>query len=807
MENTCGFVHLHTHTMYSLLDGAIKSKELISLAKKWGMGAAAITDHGNMFGAMEFYLKAKDKGIKPIIGSEIYVAIEGMDVKRAARGNIDGSNHLVLLAATNQGYRNLMKIVSAGYLEGFYYKPRVDKSFLREYAGGLIALSACIKGEIPQLILQGHMDEAEKAAKEYVEIFGEGNFYLEIMENGLLKQKRVNRQILNIAKALNIPLVATNNVHYINREEALAPNISLCIRNGTTLAAPGKGDLYSDQFYLRSPEEMADIFREIPEAVRNTLEVADRCNLVLDFSRIHLPRFPLPEGEDADGFLDKLCRQNLPRRYEETTPEIEKRLSSELGVIRKAGLAGYFLVFWDLVRYAGEQDIPVGPGRGPAGGSMVNYVLGITGVDPLKYNLIFERFFNPQRDTLPDIDIDFCFERRNTVLAYIRQKYGEEKVAGVVTFGRMRARGVLRDVGRAMGGTDEEVNRIVQLVPYDPPGITLDMAIQIEPKLTELYKIGWWASELVDNSKIMEGLTRYASTHTAGVIIGDRPLVEYIPLFRIDERQTVTGFDMDSLKRIGLPKLNILGLKTLTVIGRTVKKIKRTQGIELDIDSIPLGDERTYGLLSSGETLGVFQLESTGMRDLCRKIKPRRFEDLIALIALFRPGPMRMLDDFIKRKNGCVSVRYEHPLLEPILEPTYGIMLYQEQVMQILNKLAGFDMSKADLCRRAMSLKDPEVMDRDKGDFVKGCLVRGIRKAVAEKVFADMERFAGYCFNKSHAITYALIAYQAAYLKTNFPAEFMSALLASEKDNTDKLVVYIDEAKRMGIDILTPDVK
>jgi DNA polymerase-3 subunit alpha len=680
------FVHLHVHTQYSLLDGACLLDRLIDKAVKYKLPALAITDHGNLFGIIKFYTRCMKKGIKPLIGCEIYVAVESRFKKDYKMGE-DSNYHLILLAKDEEGYKNLIKLVSLANLEGFYYKPRIDDELLQEYNKGLVCLSSCLKGKIPSLILSDRISEAYKVADRYLNIFGKENFYLEIMENGLEEQKRVNKYLLKIAKELNIPLVATNDIHYLEKNEAFAHEVLLCIQTQTTLSDPNHFRFNSDTFYFRSPEEMKSIFKDIPEAIKNTLEITQKCNLILDFSKIHLPHFPLPEGETESSFLKKIVYQNLPKRYSNLTEEVKKRVEYELKVIEDTGFCSYFLIIWDLVKFAKERKIPVGPGRGSAAGSIVSYILGITDIDPLKYNLLFERFLNPARISMPDIDIDFCYERRAEVLEYVASKYGKENVAQIITFGTMLARAVVRDVGRVMGFSYSEVDKIAKMIPYSVGHhTTLKEALSTNPQLTQIYNTDNRIKRLIDVAIQLEGLSRHASTHAAGVVISDKPLIERIPIAKGVDSEIVTGFDMEDLEKTGMLKMDFLGLKTLTVIEETVKIIRRTRGIELDIAKIPLDDKKTFSLLSKGESIGVFQLESRGMREILKKLNPNNFKDLIAVLALYRPGPLGsgMIDDFIERKQGRKPISYIHPKLEPILKETYGIILYQEQTMKLL---------------------------------------------------------------------------------------------------------------------------
>ncbi len=800
------FVHLHVHTQFSLLDGACKIPELIALAKEYKMPAVAITDHGNMFGAIEFYSEAMKNGIKPIIGCEVYVA-PGSRFDRSTSVNQEASYHLILLCKDEEGYRNLMKLVSAAYLEGFYYKPRVDKELLTKYSKGLIAQSACLQGEVPYLIVKGKYEEAKLVAAQYKEIFGAGNYYLEIQKNLIPEQEIANAGLLKLAKELEIPLVATGDVHYLKKKSARSHEGLLCIQTQTTLNDPDHMKFSTDEFYFKSTDEFKEMFEDVPQAINSTIEIAEKCNLELDFTKTHLPQFTPPEGKNREEYLRELVEAGLKRRYTSIDKTIEDRVEHELNIIKKTGFTSYFLIAWDFINYAKSKGIPVGPGRGSAAGSVVSYSLGITDLDPIKYDLIFERFLNPDRVSLPDIDIDFCYERRGEVIEYVTKKYSEENVAQVITFGTMKARAVIRDVGRVMGISYSDVDRIAKLVPEEL-GITLEKALKIEPELRNLYKSDPQIRELIDISTELEGLNRHASTHAAGVVISDQPLTNYVPLFKTSEGQLSTGYEMKSLEKIGLLKMDFLGLRTLTVIDETIKIIKRTKGVTIDLNNMPLDDAKTYELLSNAEALGIFQLESSGMRDILRKLKPTNFEDIIAVVALYRPGPIGtgMVEDFIKRKHGLAPIKYDHKLLEPILEETYGTIVYQEQVMRIASDLAGFTMSQADSLRRAMGKKIPEEMEQAKARFLDGAAKKGIDKRTSEKIFNFIEYFAGYGFNKSHSTAYALISYRTAYLKANYPVEFMTALMTSERDNIDKVAFYIEESERMGIQILPPSI-
>jgi len=800
------FVHLHVHTQYSLLDGAAHLERLVEKAKEFSMPALAITDHGNLFGAVKFYQLCEENNIKPIIGCEFYVAGQSRFKKEGGESNF----HLLLLAKNEEGYKNLVKLVSLSNIEGFYYKPRIDKELLERYSCGLIGLSGCLKGEIPSLILEERTNQAFKKADEYLSILGKDNFYLELMDNGLKEQYKVNEVLLKISKDLKIPVVATNDIHYINQDEAFAHEVLLCLQTQTTLDDPTHFRFNSDTFYFRSPQEMHRLFSWHPEALNNTLEISQKCNFKFNFSSYSLPRFPLPE-EEADEFqyLKKLCYKNLKKRYPQSSKDIIERLEYELRIIKDTGFSSYFLIIQDIVKFAKERKIPVGPGRGSSAGSIVSYLLEITDIDPLKYGLLFERFLNPQRVSMPDIDIDFCYERRGEVLEYIARKYGRECVAQIITFGTLLARAVVRDVGRVLGLSYSEVDRIAKMIPH-PIGhqITLKEALQLNPELKDIYERDSRIKRLIDTALKLEGLSRHASTHAAGVVISDRPLMERIPLAKAQEGEIVTGLDMESLEKLGLLKMDILGLKTLTVIDQTLKIIRRTKGVDIDIGKIPLDDKKTFRLLAEGETIGVFQLESQGMRQILKRLKPTEFKDLIAVLALHRPGPLGsgLVSDFIERKQEKKPITYLHSALEPILKETYGIILYQEQTMQIASYLAGFSLSQADLLRKAIGKKIPEIMEEQRSLFIQGCLRHGISQEIAFKIFNLIDYFSGYGFNKSHSTAYALISYRTAFLKANFPVEFMTALLTSERTNTDKIVEYINEAKRLGIKVLPPDI-
>ena len=807
------FVHLHLHTQYSLLDGMIRLEDLFKKAREYKMPAIAITDHGNMFGAIDFYQHAYKHGVKPIIGCELYVAPNKL-TDRTAGG--ESAKHLIVLVKNAQGYKNLMKLTTAGYLKGFYYRPRVDKELLKECHEGLIASSACLHGEIADLIMQGNIEEAKKVARHYQEIFGEDNFYLEIMENGIPEQKIANAGLLEISSELSIPLIATNDCHYLERDHAEAHDILLCIQTGKTIKDADRMSLSTDQFYFRSPEEMHQLFSLTPEALSNTVSIAERCNFSLETGKFYLPNFEIKNPEESlNEYLERKAREGLEKLFpvilkdqKENEAAIkekyEKRLNEELEIIKSMGFAGYFLIVSDFVKHAKHNNIPVGPGRGSAPGSLVAYAIRITNIDPIRYNLFFERFLNPSRITMPDIDIDFCQEGRDEIIRYVTEKYGQDKVSQIITFGKMQAKGVVRDVGRALDIPYSEADRIAKLIP-NTLNITLNEAIKAEPRLAQEEKNNPQIAKLLSLSRILEGINRHASTHAAGVVISDVPLVERVPLCSPKD-DVVSQYSMNDIQTVGLTKFDFLGLKTLTVIKNTLNFIKESKDIEIDIDNLPLDDKKTYELLMKGETDGIFQLESSGMRDLAINLKPDHIEDIIALIALYRPGPMKMLPEFTARKQGKTKITYELPQLEAILKETYGIILYQEQVMQIASIIGGYSMSEADTLRKVMSKKKAAEMDKEKPKFLEGAKKHKINENKAKTIWEQMETFAEYGFNKSHSTSYAIIAYQTAYLKAHYPAAFMAALLTSEKDNRDKIIKYMSACKELGINILPPDL-
>ncbi|HHY59501.1 MAG TPA: DNA polymerase III subunit alpha [Clostridia bacterium] len=799
------FVHLHVHTEYSLLDGACRIKPLVQAARELGMPALAITDHGAMYGVIDFYKECREAGIKPIIGCEVYCAVNSRHDREPHKDNL--IYHLVLLAKNAEGYQNLLKLVSLAHLEGFYYKPRIDWELLEKYHRGLIALSSCLQGEIPQLLLNNQYPQAAERAGRLRDLFGQENFFLELQNHGLREEQYVNRELLRLSRELGVPVVATNDVHYIERSHAYIHDILLCIQTGKTLADENRMRFDNDEFYFKSRAEMEKAFPGLPEALHNTLRVAEMCHLEFTFGQLHLPDYQVPPGYDVDSYLAHLCWEGIKQRYPVIDDRIRERLEYELSVIRKMGYSGYFLIVWDMIHFARSRGIYVGPGRGSAAGSLVAYSLGITDIDPLKYGLLFERFLNPERVTMPDIDTDFCFERRGEVIAYLTEKYGQDHVAQINTFGTMAAKAVVRDVGRAMNIPLAEVDKLAKLIPSEL-GISLERALETSLELRQAVEQNEKYQQLMEVAKAIEGMPRHVSTHAAGVVIAKEPLVNYLPLQRTTDGGIATQFPMQTVEELGLLKMDLLGLRTLTVIGDTVKLIKETTGEDLDIRQIPLDDPLTYELLGRGDTTGVFQLESSGMRAILKNLKPERFEDIIALVALYRPGPLGsgMVEDFIARKHGKKPVTYLHPALEPILKDTYGVILYQEQVMQIASRLAGFSLGQADLLRRAMGKKKPEILAAQKETFLSGATENGVDPRTAEEIFDLMAYFAGYGFNKSHSAAYALLAYQTAYLKAHYPVQFMASLLSSVVANSDKVTGYIEECRRLGIEVLPPDV-
>jgi DNA polymerase-3 subunit alpha len=808
------FVHLHNHSDYSLLDGACRLDRLIERVKGFGMPAVALTDHGNLFGAVEFYGAARAAGVKPIIGCEVYVA-HGARSERARTADGKGAyDHLVLLARDREGYRNLMKLSSLGYTEGFHYKPRVDKELLAAHAGGLLCLSACLRGEVPQLVVQGDEAGAERAAGWYRDVFGKEFYFFEIQDHGIPEEAIVAKGLLSLGKRMGIPVVATNDCHYLAHEHAEAHEVLLCIQTGKTMLDPDRFRFATDQLYVKSPEEMEALFAHAPEALRATLDVAERCDLTLDTERVQLPSYPIPpEFETEEGFLTRLAQEGMAARYGDAVTDAHRtRLEYELNTICAVGYARYFLIVRDFTDYARNNGVSVGPGRGSAAGSIVSYCLGITDLDPIRFDLLFERFLNPERVSMPDIDIDFSYENRQKVIDYVVGKYGRESVSQIITFGTMAARAVVRDVGRAIGMSFAEVDRVAKMVPGDL-GMTLPKALEIVPELKALATQDETHARLIRCSLALEGLARHASTHAAGVLIAPGQLTDYVPVYRSPKGDFTTQYDMKSLEKVGLLKMDFLGLRTLTVLEDALRHIAAAEGGDggagLDLKTIPLDDKATFDLLQKAQTVGVFQLESSGMRDLLRKVLPDTFEDIIAINALFRPGPIQsgMIDDFVKRKHGKQKVVYMHPALEPILRNTYGVIVYQDQVMQIANRLAGFTLAQADLLRRAMGKKMPEEMARMKATFIEGCATtHQVPKKKAEEIFDLMEKFAGYGFVRSHSAAYAILSYQCAYLKAHTPTAYLAASLTSEVGDTDRIVTLVEEAKRAGIAVHPPDV-
>jgi len=799
------FVHLHTHTEYSLLDGACRISELVAQAKKHKMPALAITDHGVMYGAIQFYKEAIRQGVKPIIGCEMYVARQSRFDKSSQRK--ETPHHLILLVKNNEGYKNLIKLVTLSYMEGFYYKPRIDKEILREHSNGLIALSACLKGEISQCILQKNIKKAKEVALDFVDIFGEDNFYLELQKNGIPEQEIVNENLIEISQELSIPLVVSNDVHYINKEDARAHEILLCIQTATNLSDSKRLKFATDAFYFNSPEEMNKNFSKVPQALENTLRIAEKCNLEIDFRQAQLPEFNVPPEYNINTYLKELCYKGLNERYSEVTKQLGERLEYELSVIKKMEFEPYFLIVWDFVRYAKEKGIIVGPGRGSAAGSLVAYCLNITNIDPMAYGLLFERFLNPERINMPDFDIDFCYERREEVIEYVSKKYGNDKVAQIITFGTMAARAAVRDVGRALGIPYARVDTIAKMIPWEP-NITIKKALKMESRFKELMENDEDIKKLIETASSLEGLARHASTHAAGIVLSRKPLTDYVPLQKTAEGETCTQYAMAELEELGLLKMDFLGLRTLTVISNALKIIKHTRGEKIDINKIPLDDKKIYKMLSKGNCAGIFQLESEGMRDLVKKIKPENIEDITALLALYRPGPLGsgMIEDFINRKKGMIEIKYAHPRLESILKETYGVIVYQEQVMKIASELAGFTLGQADILRKAMGKKQKGVMEKQRELFIKGAQKNNIKKNTAAEIFDLIAYFAGYGFNKSHSVSYAFISYQTAYLKTHYTLEYMASLLTSIMGNNDKVALYIKECRNMNIEILPPDI-
>ena len=806
------FTHLHVHTEYSLLDGSSKIKELAVRAKELGMDSMAITDHGAMYGVIDFYRAAREAGIKPILGCEVYVA----PGSRFDRENVHGEDryyHLVLLAENNEGYQNLMKIVSKGYVDGFYYKPRVDMEVLKTYHKGIIALSACLAGEVPRFLARGLYEEAKEAVLKYQEIFGRGNYFLELQDHGIPMQRQVNQGIIRLSRELDIPLAATNDCHYINAEDWEAHDILLCIQTGKKVADENRMRYEGGQYYVKSEEEMRELFSYIPEAIDNTAKIAERCNVEIEFGVTKLPRYEVPEGCDSWGYLNHLCSEGLKERYPEDDGTAKERLEYELGVIKSMGYVDYFLIVWDFINFARSHGVAVGPGRGSAAGSIVSYCLKITNIDPIRYQLLFERFLNPERVSMPDIDVDFCYERRQEVIDYVVEKYGKDQVAQIVTFGTLAARGVIRDVGRVMDLPYSLCDQVSKMVPAEL-NITLDLALKKNPELKGLYDTDEQVHKLIDMSRRLEGLPRHTSMHAAGVVISRTNIDEYVPLSRGSDGTITTQFTMTTLEELGLLKMDFLGLRTLTVLQDAVAMIQKDHGVKLDLDHIDFNDKKVMESIGTGKDDGVFQLESGGMKSFMKELKPESLEDIIAGISLYRPGPMDFIPKYLKGKNDPAAITYTCPQLEHILKPTYGCIVYQEQVMQIVRDLAGYTLGRSDLVRRAMSKKKADVMARERKNFVygneeegvKGCAANGIDEKTANQIFDDMTDFAKYAFGKSHAAAYAVVAYQTAYLKYYYPREFMAALMTSIMDNVTKVSEYILACRNMGIGILPPDI-
>ena len=806
------FTHLHVHTEYSLLDGSNKIKEYVDRVRELGMDSAAITDHGVMYGVIDFYRAARAAGINPILGCEVYVA-PGSRFDREAGSGDDRYYHLVLLAENNQGYSNLMKIVSKGFVEGFYYKPRVDLSLLEKYHEGIIALSACLAGEVARFLTRGMYEDAKKAALRYQDIFGKGNFFLELQDHGIPEQQNVNQQLLKMHRETGIELVATNDVHYTLAEDAQPHDVLLCLQTGKKLADEDRMRYEGGQYYVKSPEEMERLFPYAPEALENTHKIAQRCHVEIEFGVTKLPKFGVPEGYTSWEYLNELCFRGLEERYQPVTEELKERLNYELSTIRNMGYVDYFLIVWDFIKYARDHDIMVGPGRGSAAGSLVAYTLGITQLDPIRYDLLFERFLNPERVSMPDIDVDFCFERRQEVIDYVRRKYGDDCVVQIVTFGTLAARGVIRDVGRVMDLPYAQVDTIAKMIPQEL-NITIDKALQMNPEFKKAYEEQKEIHDLIDTAKRLEGLPRHTSMHAAGVVISQKDVSEYVPLSRASDGSIVTQFTMTTLEELGLLKMDFLGLRTLTVIQNAVHLIEQDAGVKLDMQHIDYNDKKVLDSLGTGRSDGVFQLESAGMKNFMKELKPQSLEDVIAGISLYRPGPMDFIPQYIRGKNRPDTIKYDCPQLESILKPTYGCIVYQEQVMQIVRNLAGYTLGRSDLVRRAMSKKKAAVMEKERQNFVygneeegvPGCIANGISEQTANKIYDDMIDFAKYAFNKSHAAAYAVVSYQTAFLKYYYPVEFMAALMTSVIEMPTKVAEYIQVCRQMNIKILPPDV-
>ena len=806
------FTHLHVHTEYSLLDGSNKIKEYVARVKELGMDSAAITDHGVMYGVIDFYRAAREAGINPILGCEVYVAPGSRFDKDTGTGE-DRYYHLVLLAENNKGYSNLMKIVSKGFVEGFYYKPRVDMELLREYHEGIIALSACLAGEVSRYLTRGMYEDAKAAALRYQDIFGKGNFFLELQDHGISEQQEVNRQLLRMHQETGIELVATNDVHYTTAEDAEPHDILLCLQTGKKLADEDRMRYEGGQYYVKSPEEMERLFPYALEALENTHKIAERCHVEIEFGVTKLPKYDVPEGYTSWEYLNKLCFDGLSERYHPVTQELKDRLEYELSTIKNMGYVDYFLIVWDFIKYARDNDIMVGPGRGSAAGSLVAYTLGITQLDPIRYDLLFERFLNPERVSMPDIDVDFCFERRQEVIDYVVRKYGKDRVVQIVTFGTLAARGVIRDVGRVLDMPYAQVDVIAKMIPQEL-NITIDKALDMNPELKKAYEEQEEIHYLIDMAKRLEGLPRHTSMHAAGVVISQKDVDEYVPLSKAQDGSITTQFTMTTLEELGLLKMDFLGLRTLTVIQDAVGLVEKDTGVSLDMQKIDYNDKKVLDSLGTGHSEGVFQLESGGMKNFMKELKPQSLEDVIAGISLYRPGPMDFIPQYIRGKNRPDTIKYDCPQLEPILKPTYGCIVYQEQVMQIVRNLAGYTLGRSDLVRRAMSKKKASVMEKERQNFVygneeegvPGCIANGIPEKTANKIYDDMIDFAKYAFNKSHAAAYAVVSYQTAYLKYYYPVEFMAALMTSVIEMPAKVAEYIYVCRQMGITILPPDI-
>ncbi len=798
------FVHLHTHSEYSILDGATKIVDLVKRAKELKMPALALTDHGNMFGILEFYREASASGVKPIIGEEFYIAPKSIDNKNQKEKPF----HLILLARDEDGYKNLIKLSSIAYLEGFYYKPRIDKDILARYSKGLIALSACLGGEVPYYLRIDKYDDAKRAALSYIDIFGRENYYFELMDNGIKEQHIVNKGLVKLSSELGIKLVATNDIHYLNKEDAYNHDVLLCIQTGKTINEKNRLKFQTDEFYFKTPDEMFKLFSDYPDAIKNTIEIADRCNVTIEMDKFHLPRFPIPDGKTPENYLRQLAENGLKERYPVITEEVKKRFEMELEVIGSVGFSTYFLIVKDFIDFARKKGIAVGPGRGSAAGSIIAYALGITNVDPLKYGLLFERFLNKSRISMPDIDIDFDGDRRDEVIEYVRKKYGRDKVAQIITFGAMKARAVVRDVARVLNIELSEADRIAKLIPA-VHNITIDKALETSGELASIVKNDTRISRLFKISKGLEKLVRHPSTHAAGVVISPVPLTEIVPLYRDPKSGVVsTQYQAKDLEKVGLLKMDFLGLKNLTVINRCLESIKKEGTDVPDINNLDLSDRAVYELLSNGRSIGVFQLESSGMQTLLKRLKPSCFDDIIAVLALYRPGPLDsgMVDEFIDRKAGRKAITYLDPRLESILKETYGVIVYQEQVMQIAQVISGFTLAEADNLRKAMGKKQPELIEEAKEKFISGAIKSGVKKEVAEQIFEMIKTFGRYGFNKSHSTAYALIAFQTAYLKVHYPVHYIASLLTGELNDTAKIYQYISEARQMGIEVLPPDI-